>query len=291
MKRYLPIFLTLSLLIPNLLQAELRIPAIIADHMVLQQKQANPIWGWDAPGTEVTVTFGDQVKKATAGDDGKWTVKLDPVDANAEPATLKIDGSSSRVIKDVLVGEVWMCSGQSNMGWTVSGDWKWQVESLASNHPNLRLITVPRVGTQELQEDFNGEWKAATPETVKTFSAVGFYYGRYLHEILGVPVGLINNAWGGSAAEAWVKRESIDGDERFKTLSENWKNREAQLQSEEYKAQFEKTLDAWRKKYEEAKAAGKPLPRRPTSPEQLLGGNSRPATSLREWFIPPLGME
>lgn len=257
MKRYLPIFLTLSLLIPNLLLAELKIPAIIADHMVLQQKQANPIWGWDAPGTEVTVTFGDQVKKAKAGNDGKWTVKLDPVDANADPATLKIDGSSSRVIKDVLVGEVWMCSGQSNMGWTVMGDWKWQVESLASNHPNLRLITVPRVGTQELQNDFKGEWKAATPETVKTFSAVGFYYGRYLHEILGVPVGLINNAWGGSAAEAWVKRESIDGDERFNTLTESWKNREAQLQSAEYKAKYETALAAWKTKVEEAKAAGK----------------------------------
>lgn len=289
MKLHFSIFLALSLLIPNLLLAELKIPAIIADHMVLQQKQANPIWGWDAPGTEVTVTFGDQVKKAKASDDGKWTVKLDPVDANADPATLKIDGSSSRVIKDVLVGEVWMCSGQSNMGWTVMGDWKWQVESLASNHPNLRLITVPRVGTQELQNDFKGEWKAATPETVKTFSAVGFYYGRYLHEILGVPVGLINNAWGGSAAEAWVKRESIDGDERFNTLTESWKNREAQLQSAEYKAKYETALAAWKTKVEEAKAAGKPLPRRPTSPEQMLGGNSRPGNIFAGMVHPTVG--
>jgi hypothetical protein len=86
---------------------------------------------------------------------------------------------------------------------------------------------------------------------------VGFYYGRYLHEILGVPVGLINNAWGGSAAEAWVKRESIDGDERFNTLTESWKNREAQLQSAEYKAKYETALAAWKTKVEEAKAAGK----------------------------------
>lgn len=289
MKRYLPIFLTLSFLIPNLLRAELKLPAIIADHMVLQQKQENPIWGWDAPGTEVTVTFGDQVKKAKAGDDGKWTVKLDPVDASADPATLKVDGSSSRVIKDVLVGEVWMCSGQSNMGWTVGGDWKWQVESLASNHPNLRLITVPRVGTQELQNDFNGKWEAATPETVKSFSAVGFFYGRYLHEILGVPVGLINNAWGGSAAEAWVKRDSIESDERFRSLVENWQRREAQLQTEEAKVQHEKALDAWRKKYEEAKEAGKPLPRRPSSPEQLLGGNARPGNIYAGMVHPTKG--
>lgn len=276
-------------ILPLTARAELKLPSIIGDHMVLQQKQENPIWGWDAPGTEVTVTFGAQTKSAKAGEDGKWTVKLDPVDASAEPTVLKIEGSSSRVIKDVLVGEVWMCSGQSNMGWTVTGDWKWQVESLASNHPNLRLITVPRVGTQELQDDFNGQWQAATPETAKPFSAVGFFYGRYLHEILGVPVGLINNAWGGSAAEAWVRRESLEGDERFAGLMENWVQREAQLQSEEATAKYEQALEAWKAKAEEAKAAGKPVPRRPTSPDQILKGNARPGNIFAGVVHPTLG--
>ena len=128
--------------------AELKLPAIISDHMVLQQKQANPIWGWDDPGTEITVTLGDQIKKSKAGADGKWTVKLDPLDANANPSTIVIEGASRREITAVLVGEVWMCSGQSNMGMTLAGDWKFEVESLSSNHPNLRLISVPRVGTQ-----------------------------------------------------------------------------------------------------------------------------------------------
>ena len=109
---------------PLISQAELKLPAIINDHMVLQQKQANPIWGWDEPGTEVTVTLGDQVHMGKAGDDGKWTVKLAPLDANAEPATIVIEGTSRREITDVLVGEVWMCSGQSNMGMTLAGDWK-----------------------------------------------------------------------------------------------------------------------------------------------------------------------
>lgn len=284
------IFLSFALcLLPALSRAELKLPAIIGDHMVLQQKQANPIWGWDAPGTEVTVSFAGQEKKATAGDDGKWTVKLDPLEANADPATLKIEGSSSRVVKDVLVGEVWMCSGQSNMGWTVSGDWKWQVESLASNHPNLRLITVPRVGTQELQDDFNGSWTAATPESCRSFSAVGFFYGRYLHEILGIPVGLINNAWGGSAAEAWVRRESLEEDPRFARLIESWVAREKQLQSAEEKARYEKALEAWKAKAEEAKAAGKPAPRRPASPDQLLSGNARPGNIFAGVVHPTLG--
>ena len=123
--------------------------------MVLQQKQANPIWGWDTPGSAITVTFGDQKKSTTTGADGKWTVKLDPVPANANPQTLKIsDGTSERILSDVLVGEVWMCSGQSNMGFTLQSDWNGDIEALATHLPNLRLITVPRVGTQELQNDF-----------------------------------------------------------------------------------------------------------------------------------------
>ncbi|MCP4508616.1 MAG: sialate O-acetylesterase, partial [Fuerstiella sp.] len=98
---------------PLTAQAELKLPAIISDHMVLQQKQANPIWGWDTPGTNVVVAFRGQVKEAKAGDDGKWTVKLDAVDASFEPASIVIEGSTRRKITDVLVGEVWMCSGQS----------------------------------------------------------------------------------------------------------------------------------------------------------------------------------
>src|SRR3954466_13924404 len=135
-------------------RAELKLPSIISDHMVLQQKLACPIWGWDRPGTKITVTFGGQTKTAEAGADGKWTVKLDPVDANDKPQSLTIAGTSKREIADVLVGEVWFCAGQSNMQFTLRGDWNGDVESLASTLPNLRLIKVPQVGTQEPQNDF-----------------------------------------------------------------------------------------------------------------------------------------
>ncbi len=269
--------------------AELKLPAIISDHMVLQQKQVNPIWGWDDPGTEVTVTLGDQEKKAKAGDDGKWTVKLDPLDANADPSTIVIEGSSRREITDVLVGEVWMCSGQSNMGMTLGGDWKFEVESLSSNHPNLRLISVPRVGTQELQNDFKGQWESANSTNCKTFSAVGFFYGRYLHEILGVPVGLINNAWGGSAAEAWVRRDSLEKDPRFTVLMDSWKQREADLVTDEAKAKHEVALAKWKERVKEAKAAGKPAPRAPASPESTLTGNQRPGNIFAGVVHPTLG--
>ncbi|MDF1860537.1 MAG: sialate O-acetylesterase [Verrucomicrobiales bacterium] len=277
------------LALPFLASAELKLPAIVGDHMVLQQKQANPIWGWDDPGTEVTVTMGNQTKTATAGDDGRWEVRLDPLEASFDPATLVVKGTSTKEFSDVLVGEVWMCSGQSNMGMTVAGDWKVQVESLASNHPNLRLITVPRVGTQELQNDFNGKWESANSENCKTFSAVGFFYGRYLHEILDVPVGLINNAWGGSAAEAWVRRESLEKDPRFAALMEGWVRRETLLQSEEEKARYAAALVAWEEKVKAAKEAGTSPPRRPSSPEQVLTGNARPGNIFAGVVHPTLG--
>jgi sialate O-acetylesterase len=278
------------LLGPSLaVHAQLKLPAIIGDHMVLQQKQANPIWGWDEPGTKVVVAMGNQVKKTTAGEDGKWTVKLDPLDASAEPATIVIEGSSRLEITDVLVGEVWMCSGQSNMGMTLSGDWKAEVEALSSNHPNLRLISVPRVGTQELQDDFKGQWEAANPTNCRSFSAVGFFFGRYLHEILGVPVGLINNAWGGSAAEAWVRRDSLESDPRFQALMEGWSKREAQLQSDEEMARYQAALAAWKEKAAAARSAGKRVPRAPNSPDRILKGNQRPGNIFAGVVHPTLG--
>ena len=207
-------------------RAELKLPAIIGDHMVLQQKQSDPIWGWDAPGTKVTVAFAGQTKMAEADAEGKWTTKLDPIPASDKPQTLTITGSETKEIQDVLVGEVWLCSGQSNMGFTLREEYNGDIEAAASKLPNLRLIKVPQVGTQKLQTDFKGQWKASAAESALGFSAVGFLYGRYLHEILGVPVGLIDDSWGGSAAEAWIRREALEKDPRFALLMENTAKRE-----------------------------------------------------------------
>ncbi|MEI7733728.1 MAG: sialate O-acetylesterase [Verrucomicrobiota bacterium] len=285
----LALLLALSFALVPGLRAELKLPAIISDHMVLQQKQANPIWGWDTPGATVTVTFGDQTKSAQAGQDGKWTVKLDPISANATPQTLTITGSEKKVIEDVLVGEVWMCSGQSNMGFTLGGDWNGDIEAAASNLPQLRLIKVPQVGTQELQKDFKGQWKASTAESAIGFSAVGFFYGRYLHRILGIPVGLIDNAWGGSAAEAWVRRESLEKDPRFKLLMENTVKNEALMQTDKAKADYEVQLAKWKENAAKAKAESKTPPRQPRSPRDWLNGNARPGNIFCGVMYPTLG--
>jgi sialate O-acetylesterase len=271
------------------LRAELKLPALIGDHMVLQQKQPNLIWGWDTPGTKVTVAFAGQTYAATAGADGRWSVKLAAADASAEPRVLAIAGTAKREIQDVLVGEVWMCSGQSNMQWSVGQSYHGDIEALAANFPNLRMISVPQVGTQERKSDFKGQWEAATPakaETVRQFSAVGYLYGRYLHQILNVPVGLIDNAWGGSAAEAWVRRETIEKDPRFALLMESTRKREADLTSEEGKAKFAASVAKWKDDAAKAKAEKKAAPR---APVDWLTGNSRPGNIFAGVVHPTLG--
>jgi len=270
-------------------RAELKLPAIINDHMVLQQRQADPIWGWDSPGTKVTVSFGGQTKTAETGADGRWSVKLDPMPADATSRTMTIQGTTKREVQDVLVGEVWMCSGQSNMGFTLNGDWNGDLEGLASQLGQLRLIKVPQVGTQELQKDFRGEWRASSAQSAANFSAVGFFFGRYLHQILGVPVGLIDNSWGGSAAEAWVRRSTIEQDPRFALLMANTVKQEQNLLNGQVAQEEEAALAKWRTEAAAAKAEGKPAPRQPQSRRQWLTGNARPGNIFAGVLNPTLG--
>ncbi len=285
--------LSITALLTLSARAELKLPAIIGDNMVLQQKQTNPIWGWDTPGTQVTVKFGDQSKSAKADDKGKWTVKLDPVSANAKPAVLSISGSTKKDVKNVLVGEVWLCSGQSNMGFTTNQARDADVELLACNIPQIRLVRVPNVGIQEPQDDFKGEWKECTPESAAAFTAVGFFYGKLLHEMLGVPVGLIDNAWGGSSCEAWVRRDVLEKDARFKGMIEQWKKTEATYTPEVFakdQAAHKVKMEAWTKARVEA-AKNKtffdaPAPRAPQNP---LNGQHRPGNLYSGCLHPVIG--
>ncbi|MBL9190603.1 MAG: sialate O-acetylesterase [Opitutaceae bacterium] len=277
--------LVLGLAFAPALRAELKLPAVIGDSMVLQQKQANSIWGWDTPGTKVTVAFAGQSHTATAGSDGKWLVKLAALPASKVSQTLTISaGATTREIKDVLIGEVWMCSGQSNMQWSLGQTYTGDIEGAgASRRPHLRLISVPQVGTQELKTDFRGKWEVANPANAKDFSAIGYIYGRYLHDILDVPVGLIDNAWGGSAAEAWVRRETIERDPRFATLMESTRKREADLTSPQGKAATEAR---YKEAVEKAKAA---KTKAPVNPLAWLTGNARPGNIFAGVVHPTLG--
>ena len=283
----------LSLLTAQSLRAELKLPAIIGDQMVLQQQQTNPIWGWDKPGTTVKVTFMGQTRSATADDKGAWRVKLDPVPANAKPTTLTVEGSSKKEITGVLVGEVWLCSGQSNMGFAVGNALDSDLEIGTSANPLIRLISVPNLGTQELQDDFFGRWEECGPTNVGTFSAVGYFYGRVLQRVLGVPVGLIDNAWGGSACEAWIHRPVLEKDPRFKSIIETWKKTEAGFSEEAFnktKAAHAEKVAAWSLARRNAMIKKLPIPPSPPrAPQNPMTGQHRPGNLYAGCLNPIIG--
>lgn len=263
-------------------RAELLVSSVFGDHMVLQQKQSDAVWGWDTPGTVVTVVFAGQTKTATAGNDGWWALRLDPLPANNTPQKMTIKGTNTREIQDILIGEVWLCSGQSNMTLPLDSTWNPDVEAAASNYPSIRLLTVPNVASQEVQRDFKGSWTSCTPETSLHFSAVAFYYGRYLHQVLGVPVGLINNGWGGSNVESWLPRSAVEDNPLYPDANAYTKKNEGRAVSPKAFAKFDndviqygKDIEEWNKIYTADPLTEVPRPHRPHDPRDFLTSNSR----------------
>lgn len=192
-------------------QADVSLPHIFSDHMVLQQQKPIPVWGKADPGESVTVTFAGHKATAVADDKGAWVVRLPPLRAanNQAGQTLTVKGKNTVTFQDVLLGEVWVCSGQSNMQWAVGGSNNGPQEIAAAKYPQIRLFTVPNITAANPQDDCDGAWTVCTPETVGGFSAVGYFFGRHLHEQLKVPVGLINSSWGGTIAEAWTSAPAL----------------------------------------------------------------------------------
>ncbi len=216
------------LLVPSVASAELKLPNIFGDHMVVQQKMPVKVWGWTKPGQEVIVTLAEKSATGKAGDDGRFDVALPAVDAGG-PYTLEIKADETRTLNDVLVGEVWICSGQSNMQWNVANSTDPDLERLTAKHPTIRMINFPQVGTQEPVLTHDRQWMECTPDTVSSFSAVGYFFARQLNETIDVPIGMINNAWGGSACEAWINRDVLNADPQFAPMMDRWTGMEKQF--------------------------------------------------------------
>ena len=265
--------------------ADVRLPAVIGDNMVVQQGMAVPIWGWADPDEAVTVNFLGQSKAAKAAACGKWMLKLDPVQAGG-PHTITIQGKNTIVLRNVLIGEVWLCSGQSNMQWTVANSNNSEEEIKAAGYPRIRLITVPVKGTQEPQQDFQGQWAECSPQTVGGFSAAGYFFGRELYKNLDTPIGLIHCSWGGSSCEAWVKRAVLEADPQYQPLLERWDGVAKTYNAEKVKAAFEKQLANWKEKAAAAKAEGKQAPPPPRNPGNPLTGQHRPANLYNGMLLP-----
>lgn len=185
--------------------ADVKLPAIFADHMVLQRDQKVPVWGWADDGEKVTVEFAGQKAEATTKD-GKWTVSLPALKANSTGAVFTVKGKNAIELQDVLVGEVWFCSGQSNMEMTVNGSKNAKEEMAAAKNPRIRHFKVPHVTdiTPQTEVKTTGGWQETTPATVGPFTAVGYFFAREIEKELDVPIGLIGCNWGGTRIDPWI---------------------------------------------------------------------------------------
>lgn len=261
--------------------AEVSLPNIFSDHMVLQRNQKNPVWGMADPGEKITVEFAGQKKTAVASARGEWRVVLDPMPANSIGRTMRIysSGNLQSEIDNILIGEVWMCSGQSNMAWSIDAINDYDMEIATADYPNMRLLAVPRVGTQEPQYNIDAVWKICTPQNVRGFTAPGFLFGRRLHHALNVPVGLIYNAWGGSDLEAWLPIKVLEEAGQDEYLAE-W---------DEYLAGYsDEVLEQHKKEYEKWVANGKPGKKK-FPPRDVRTAQKRPANIYNGVLHPTIG--
>jgi sialate O-acetylesterase len=214
----IPRLLACALLVTTPLAAAVQLASPFGDHMVLQQERPVPIWGTATPGEKVTVEFAGRKKSAVAGADGHWRIDLKKMDASAESRTLTVTGGDSGVplvVSDVLVGEVWLCGGQSNMERQLglrSGQKpivNWEQEVAAADHPLIRQLYVKQTRGTSPQAGVTARWTVCSPATVADFTAVGYFFARDLHAARGVPVGIIHSSWGGTPAEAWTSEEGL----------------------------------------------------------------------------------
>lgn len=205
MKKILSIIVALSFVFNPSSRADVKLPAVIGSHMVLQRAQACPIWGWADAGEDVTVEFAGQKLATKADGQGRWSVSLRAMKANATPQTMTVTGKNKLVLENLLVGEVWLCSGQSNMEWPVTASANPKEEIVAGNHPRIRHIKIPHRPSGKPESDVTTDgWQVCSSNTVGNFTAVGYYFGRKLMEDLDVPVGLIGCNWGGTRIEPWI---------------------------------------------------------------------------------------
>ena len=201
--------------------AEVKLARLFSDHVVLQRQKPIPVFGWANPNESVSVAFNGQIKTANADSSGKWTVVFTAMEAGG-PFEINVKAKSGNAsVKDVLVGEVWLCSGQSNMEWTVKQSDNFSGEKKDADYPQIRQFYVEHVVETAPQKDLkSGDWKASSPETVGDFTAVGFFFARELYKKLKVPIGLVHSSWGGSQVESWISKDAMLGSDELKSYAE-----------------------------------------------------------------------
>lgn len=277
---------------------------IFGDNMVLQREEPIRIWGWAAPGEKVTVEFGGQIKYTDAATDRKWMVILDPLKASSHPRDLKISGvGNSFVFRNILVGDVWIMGGQSNMEFDLSRIFQGDAEVVSANFPEIRLMTVPRAAGQNPVVDFKplneydswfdqyeekGSWLICSPETVKKFSGLGYIFGRRVYMASQIPIGLIDVSRGGTTVEAWISPERLAATPEDRPLLKEWREKVLAYSPEK---ELEAKVKNWEKRSEQRTKNGLPPEPKPTepSPSPALDMNF-PGSSFNGMIAPIAGL-
>ena len=309
-------------------RADVTMPPIFGDHMVLQSGVPLTVWGWAEPGEKVNVQIGGATASAEADSNRKWRVKLSPLPENSQPTTMTVRGKNTVVLSDVLVGDVWLCSGQSNMEFGVGATSLKGVK--LQDEPQMRLFTVPRsikpfpsegeMAAPTAESPLSGKWLVATVDNVmkggqwQGFSAVGYYFGNFIHAKTKKPVGMIASVWGGTPAQPWISLEGLQSDPRLKgeadsvpryrasydqnlkKYDEEMKKWKAAVAEWEKKAgyplnEYARHVKDWGHEADKLKAAGQPVPPRPEQPPREprdFANNNQVSTALFNGMIAPL---
>ncbi len=264
--------------------AKIVLPDVISSNMVLQREAEVPIWGKANAGESISVEFSGQIHTVITNDNGHWKILLSPMPVNAQAETMTISGEDTLYLENILVGEVWVCAGQSNMQWTVEQS-EGGTEAIAkANFSNIRLFNVSREIAFKKEEGKLATWKVCSPESVGDFSGVGYFFALDLYQKMGVPVGMINSSFGGSQAEAWTPVEYLAASEDLLPCIKRekiWKAERPQV-----KREFDKKIADWKIKAKEAESNGVKPPRKPRVPDALR--EYRIAASIYDSMIEPL---
>lgn len=284
----------LLLVVPSVARGELSVPHFFSDHMVLQQNRDAAVWGHADPGQTVQVMFADKSVRATADDDGNWRVAVPTGKANATGTALTIrSGSDTIEIQDVLVGEVWFASGQSNMVFTMNRVPFYADVVAKADYPQIRFFNAPTVTAVEPQNDIDGQWTICSPKTADGYSAVAFFFARKLHQELGVPVGVIKSAWGGKPVETFTSRQALrtlpgtrERVEAAEKADQNFDSDQAMVAYEKRLAQWETAVEAYRAKPADKRGRA---PRKPALPKRPLDTEGQPGVLFNAMIHPFIG--
>jgi len=276
-----------SMLLTGSVHADVTLSPLFSDHAVLQRERPLPVWGWANPGQDVTVSLGDRKASTTCGKDGRWMVKFPPQAVSKQPLTLTVSGSNTITVRDVLIGDVWLCGGQSNMEWGLGGcDAADDIK--AADFPLIRHFGVGYNFAVSPQTNVTGNWSVCDPASAPGFTAVGFYFCRKVHRETGIPIGLLRSCVGGTGIELWMSQETLMSTSALESYARQMRESLAQYQQELASAlpRFER----WAALAHAAQDAGLPIPLPPAWPEYPFGERAmRPrCVTLHNGMIAPL---